>query len=134
MHSKVNPASFVVVVVVVVVVVFVVVVADVDVDVEEAVLVDLCTPKLTPAHLCAGPPSPRPFMLHRECKYRQRGRRRKRMLMLSNKNQIYRHRRCFFFHHRIKMTILLLAYFSIFSLSTPVPTNLHCVTVPGWSL
>ena len=92
MHSKVNPASFVVVVVVVVV--FVVVVADVDVDVEEAVLVDLCTPKLTPAHLCAGPPSPRPFMLHRECKYRQRGRRRKRMLMLSNKNQIYRHRRC----------------------------------------
>ena len=93
MHSKVNPASFVVVVVVVVVFV-VVVVADVDVDVEEAVLVDLCTPKLTPAHLCAGPPSPRPFMLHRECKYRQRGRRRKRMLMLSNKNQIYRHRRC----------------------------------------
>ena len=91
MHSKANPASFVVVVVVVFVVV---VVADVDVDVEEAVLVDLCTPKLTPAHLCAGPPSPRPFMLHRECKYRQRGRRRKRMLMLSNKNQIYRHRRC----------------------------------------
>ena len=28
-----------------------------------------------------------PFMLHRECKYRRGGRRAKRMVMLSNKNQ-----------------------------------------------